>query len=345
MQLIQTLADIPVHNYSVLAIDIFGVLHDGIQPYYYAKETLEGLSRDGIKTILLSNSTRLGNVLSVDLQRKFDIRPDSYESILSSGQITKLFLTDCAQYLKSAQSNQPESCIATIVKGNNPGERLGPVEFVQKYLKTGEFYLIGLPSWQEPIYGPLFPTIKPTDDWDAMEFVLLGKVSPLQEHQDLNYFDEKSIREHYGPFLEKCLSRSLPILCANPDIWAPNGFHEDGSHRLICCPGYIAEMYKEMGGEVLYFGKPYESIYRFLLENVAKEKSSEPGRVLCIGDNVATDVLGAKEAELDVVMILGGIHAQEISEIKGDALINKVKELCKENGSQEPTYIMPLLKY
>ncbi|KAI9020697.1 HAD-like domain-containing protein [Phycomyces nitens] len=321
MKLIQSLSELPV-EYDIFAIDIFGVLHDGIQSYSYAKQALEALSHNGNKTVLLSNSTRLGNVLCIDLERKFDIQPQSYGSILSSGQITKLFLTDCAKYLKSAQSNQPESCIATLVKGTNPATRLGPIEFTQRYLNTGKFCLIGLPAWQEPIYGPLYPTIEQTDDWDAMEFVLLGKVSPLKGQDDVDCFDEQNIRQHYEPFLQKCLTRSIPILCANPDIWAPNGFHEDGSHRLIGCPGYIAEMYKTIGGEVLYFGKPYESIYRFLLENI-KPKTSEPGRVLCIGDNVATDVLGAREAGLDVVMILGGIHAQEMLEIKGDEVIKK----------------------
>ncbi len=67
---------------------------------------------------------------------------------------------------------------------------------------------------------------------------------------------------------------------------------------------------------------------------------------MCVGDNVATDVKGATEAGLDIVMILGGVHWEDLKDAKDDEEMKlRVRELCKKFDSQEPTYLMPLLKY
>ena len=42
------------------------------------------------------------------------------------------------------------------------------------------------------------------------------------------------------------------MICANPDICA---LQPDGSFAYM--PGKMAKRYEEMGGNVIYFGKPY----------------------------------------------------------------------------------------
>ena len=52
---------------------------------------------------------------------------------------------------------------------------------------------------------------------------------------------------------------------------------DKGSRRELCA-GSVALVFKKMGGEVIYFGKPFPEVYNQAINN--KEK-----RVLSIGDN------------------------------------------------------------
>ena len=45
--------------------------------------------------------------------------------------------------------------------------------------------------------------------------------------------------------------RKLTLVCANPDIVVERG------DRLIYCAGAVADFYRELGGEVIFYGKPH----------------------------------------------------------------------------------------
>jgi HAD superfamily hydrolase (TIGR01450 family) len=346
MQLIQGFKQILEQvKYDTIACDIYGVLHDGLQAYPYSREALSTLSQNNEHVVLLSNSTRLQDKLDIAMSSKFDITSELYEEILSSGVLTKLFLKDIAEYLQTG-AVKTATCHATA-QCQGRSTRMEPDVFAATYLKTGKFFLAGDPDWQEPLYMPVSPTLSRVHDWDQMEFVLLGSIRGVfPEEKPVDAFSEEEVRSDYQPLLDKCLQRNIPIICANPDVFAPNGVNEDGSTKLLICPGYVGQMYEEMGGQVLYFGKPFKSIYEYLVANKAKS-SGNSSRIVCVGDNVATDIRGATEAGLDVVMILGGVHWEELKDAIDDKaeLESRVRKLCQLHGSQEPTYLMPLLKY
>ena len=67
--------------------------------------------------------------------------------------------------------------------------------------------------------------------------------------------DETESAEDYRDTLIEALSRKLTLVCANPDIVVERG------ERLIYCAGAIAELYREMGGDVIFYGKPHRPIY------------------------------------------------------------------------------------
>lgn len=337
-------------KYDTVACDIYGVIHDGIKAYTYSKSALRELRSHNEHVILLSNSTRLQDKLDVNMTSKFGIDSSCYEEILSSGVLTKLFLKDAAESLETGHVKST-ACHATA-QLNGKSTSMEPDEFAKKYLKTGKFFLAGDPDWQEPLYLPVSPTLTRVHDWDQIEFVLLGSIRGLfPEDRPVDPFNEKDVRADYQPLLNKCLERNIPIVCANPDVFAPNGLDSQGNIKLLICPGYVGQMYEEMGGQVLYFGKPFRSIYEYLVKHKAKgsikEGDDQPSsRIVCVGDNVATDVKGATEAGLDVVMILGGVHWEDLKDAKDDEeLKSRVKELCSRFGSQEPTFLMPLLRY
>ena len=122
-------------------------------------------------------------------------------------------------------------------------------------------------------------------------------------------FDEENdTPEHYRQRLEVALARDLQFICANPDRMVQKG------DRLVLCAGAIADLYKEMGGQVVMAGKPHAPIYRKSLEEAALQlgRPLDHAKVLCIGDGVSTDVLGAQLQGLDCLFLWGGVHAADL---------------------------------
>ena len=98
--------------------------------------------------------------------------------------------------------------------------------------------------------------------------------------------DETESAEDYRGMMLKARERQLTLICANPDIVVERG------DRLIYCAGAIAELYRELGGEVIFYGKPHRPIYERAMELAAERQSHaiQLNRVLAIGDSVRTDL-------------------------------------------------------
>src|SRR6476619_6078083 len=101
--------------------------------------------------------------------------------------------------------------------------------------------------------------------------------------------DEIESAEDYRAMLLQAREHKLPLICANPDIVVERG------DRLIYCAGAVAELYRELGGEVIFYGKPHRPIYERAMQLAAERlgRAVEPSRVLAIGDSVRTDLAGA----------------------------------------------------
>src|SRR5262249_33766397 len=83
--------------------------------------------------------------------------------------------------------------------------------------------------------------------------------------------------------------------------------------RLIYCAGAIAELYRELGGEVIFYGKPHRPIYERAMALAAEHGGHDVGldRVLAIGDSVRTDLTGAHGFAIDCLFVTRGIHCGE----------------------------------
>lgn len=116
--------------------------------------------------------------------------------------------------------------------------------------------------------------------------------------------DTTEIPEDYRERLEPAVSAGLDLICANPDRIVQRG------DQIIYCGGAIADLYASMGGRVVMVGKPFAPIYTLALDaaETLLGKPAERSRVLCIGDGVVTDVLGANDQGLDCLFIAQGIH-------------------------------------
>jgi len=101
-------------------------------------------------------------------------------------------------------------------------------------------------------------------------------------------------------------TKGLKLLCANPDIVVDRGESREW------CAGALAALYTEMGGESLYFGKPHPPIYDLARRRAAGlARAINDPRVICIGDGIRTDILGAQGEDYDSLFITGGLAAAE----------------------------------
>jgi len=123
--------------------------------------------------------------------------------------------------------------------------------------------------------------------------------------------DETESAEDYRAMLLQAREHKLPLICANPDIVVERG------DRLIYCAGAIAELYRELGGEAIFYGKPHRPIYERAMA-LATERRGRPtslDRVLAIGDSVRTDLTGALGFGIDCLFLTRGIHSEEFEGI------------------------------
>tara|TARA_Y100000389_G_scaffold199098_1_gene236858 strand:- start:1162 stop:1980 length:819 start_codon:yes stop_codon:yes gene_type:complete len=171
------------------------------------------------------------------------------------------------------------------------------LNYLKRNLSDKTFYHVGPPRDFD-----LFNDFKKmkSKNLDDSDYILCTGLFD-DHHKDLNY---------YKNLFEKNVKKKM--ICTNPDLIVDRG----GTREL--CAGSIAMVFEKMGGEVIYFGKPYPEVYNQSTDNKNK-------KVLTIGDNLNTDIKGANLLNFDSLIISNGIHKSEINE-KGIEKISKSYE-------------------
>jgi HAD superfamily hydrolase (TIGR01459 family) len=252
LRFVERLRDL-VGGVEVVFSDIWGVVHNGLVAFPEACEALHTFRKQGGTVILITNAPRPADSVQRQL-RKLGVADDTYDAIVSSGDLTRHFVAD------------------------HPGRKL---------------CWIG-PERDNSIYRGLDPVIAPLEQADYI--VCTGL-----------FDDDTETPEDYRSMLSKARDRKLTLICANPDIVVERG------DRLIYCAGALAELYRELGGEVIFYGKPHRPIYERAME-LAAARQHHPiklDRVLAIGDSVRTDLAGAHGFGIDCLFVTRGIHAEE----------------------------------
>ncbi|RZI98186.1 MAG: TIGR01459 family HAD-type hydrolase [Brevundimonas sp.] len=155
--------------------------------------------------------------------------------------------------------------------------------------------------------GPAW-IIGPDRDWPLYEGLGLQTVDSAADAAFISVTgmvdDETETPEDYRDQLATGVARDLELICANPDRVVQRG------DKLIYCGGSLADLYESLGGRVTMAGKPFGPIYDLALKEAETllGKPVDRSRVLCIGDGVVTDVLGANRQALDCLFIAQGIH-------------------------------------
>ena len=165
--------------------------------------------------------------------------------------------------------------------------------------------------------GPLYEGLNLETTKDAGEAAFIS-VTGL-------FDDTTETPEDYREMLAPGAARDLELICANPDRVVQRG------DQLIYCGGALADLYESLGGRVVMAGKPYGAIYDLALKEAEQllGRAVDRSRVLCIGDGVVTDVMGANAQALDCLFIAQGIHGDQAKGADGTLDPARAGELLK----------------
>ena len=170
---------------------------------------------------------------------------------------------------------------------------------------------------------------------DGLEFRNgLEKLNFVSKINDANFIlactpFEKTEPIDYIPILKDAVDMNLVMFCANPDFVTI----EKNNDKNIYCMGTVADLYDHMGGKVVILGKPSKEIYE---ESCKKIVNLNKSKIVAIGDSLDHDILGAKNFNIDSVLISTGIH-KDLFEKGPEIALTEIKNSKKWNFS--PTYI------
>ncbi len=252
LHFVEKLRDV-VDGVELVLSDIWGVVHNGVEAFPEACEALHSYRSRGGTVILITNAPRPADSVQRQL-RKLGVADETYDAIVSSGDLTRLYVAD------------------------HPGRKV---------------FWLG-PERDSSIYRGLNAVLAPLEESDYI--VCTGL-----------FDDETESAEDYRGMMMQALERRLTLICANPDIVVERG------DRLIYCAGAVAELYRELGGEVIFYGKPHRPIYERAMA-LAAGRLRHPlqlAKVLAIGDSVRTDLAGAHGFGIDCLFVTRGIHSEE----------------------------------
>ena len=160
------------------------------------------------------------------------------------------------------------------------------LSYLKKNLYLKKFYHVGPPRDFD-----LFNDFKNYKSKNINDSEYLLCTGLFDDHdQDLNF---------YKDLLENHINKKM--ICTNPDLIVDKG------NRRELCAGSVAMVFEKMGGEVVYFGKPYPEVYNQSTDNKNK-------KILSIGDNLNTDIKGANLLNYDSLLISNGVHKNEIKD-------------------------------
>jgi len=236
--------------YDVYFVDLWGVIHNGINLFENAITVLDELKKQQKNVVLISNAPRSSNTVKQFLKKlKFDL--ELIDLLVTSGDVTKNYI----------HKNQKKI-----------------------------FYHLG-----------------PAKDNDLFEGInnISSDINETQEIICTGLIDEIGGNiSDYENLFKSWILKEKTFVCANPDEVVSRG------NNIEFCAGALAKYYKKLGGTVLYFGKPYEEIYKYAKLNIEKTIgfNIEKKRILAIGDNLKTDIHGAQNFNIDSLLILNGIY-------------------------------------
>ena len=210
------------------------------------------------------------------------------EAIKTLKEITK----KKKEYVLLTNAPRPNEAVKNFL------EKMGMEKEIREHVFTsGEAALNYL---RKDLLSKKFFHIGPPRDFDLFNDFKNNQSKNIDDSQYLlctGLFDSYDDLNYYKDLLKNHINKKM--ICTNPDLIVDRG------NKRELCAGSVAIIFEKMGGEVVYFGKPYAEVYNLATNN--KDK-----KILSIGDNLNTDIKGANLLNYDSLLISNGVHKNEI---------------------------------
>lgn len=219
-----------------------------------------------------------------------------------------------------------------MMLGTHYSEVMTSGEFAMEHILRGNFpiagtrmYVFGTANFKRPddklpdmFRGSQFTV---TENLDEADFVYCGI-------PQINYEDRLEI-DDFLPELRAIRDKGLTLVCANPDLRANEG------GKFVVRQGLVAEVYQQMGGKTLVYGKPDPEVFNRMLRCLGAPKS----KVLMVGDTLRTDILGANRAGIDSCLVInGGVTEYDLKSAGLDVTEENINAMIAKSGAI-PTYV------
>ena len=210
------------------------------------------------------------------------------------------------QYVLLTNAPRPNSSVNLFL------EKMGMnKEIRKKVYSSGEASLSYL---KKNLLNQMFFHLGPPRDFDLFLDFKKNKTAEIKESSYLLctglFEDQSEDLNYYKELLKEHVNKKM--ICTNPDLIVDRGTKRE------LCGGSVALVFEKMGGEVIYFGKPFPAVYNQSIDNKNK-------KILSIGDNLNTDIRGANLLDYDSLLISNGIHKDEIKK-EGIEIVSKKYE-------------------
>lgn len=257
---ISGLSDV-ISSYKCLLLDQFGVIHDGRRVYPGALDALRRAHENGVKTVIVSNSSQRA---SNTLHRLARLQVDNtyISAVVTSGELAFAALPAYA-------ASHPEARVLHF----NWGRFRNPVSI-------SDHGFTRVAPCTRTLLGTSVPAVRDVDVIVAHGVDALTQVDGSVKDMDWQVAVQL-VREvaQNAPH--------VPFFCANPDVITVDG------PVLRNMPGALLKEFEDYGGcNIHRLGKPDPVTYDQALKLAGVQREE----VLAIGDSLLHDILGATNA-------------------------------------------------
>ncbi len=216
-------------------------------------------------------------------------------------------------------------------------ERMGlPVETISRVVTSGEAL------WQDvnesrirfsgQIPKRLYPICGHPNDpkvWAiGCKVDIAERIDPSVDAILLMGLADDTVESVYDATFRQALEFEIPLICSNPDKTSPR------ADRFVMSPGALADRYVEMGGEVIWYGKPHAPVFQAVMRY---QPDLRPNRFLVVGDSMEHDIAGGQNVGFKTALVRGGIHTSDFPNGASDEQINaSLRWLADQHNIQAP---------
>jgi HAD superfamily hydrolase (TIGR01459 family) len=309
-------------DFNLFLLDMWGVLHDGSNPYQGVLDAVKQLKEQKKEMIILSNSSKRTDS-SVKSLKKLGFDPTDFSQIITSGEIA-------FRMLEGDSSLECDSWPVLTKIRQDGGNKV----FVLGSGNEDEEYCVAC-GW----------TLAPVEEADLIlargTFTICDGMTIVKKEEDENeYFNILNTS------LAAAAEKKMPMLVSNPDKVRPD-------EGLPPMPGAIGDSYEALLGNdadvlVKRIGKPFPEVYQIAL------KGKDASKAVMIGDALETDVTGGSAVNIATAWCVNdGIHGQDVNKKATiqeganavlDAFNEKDGTYAKERVLR-PTFVVPHFRW